>query len=60
MFKCGQCGEQQASGVKPVRVVVERRTKVYFEDGREVGHGWEIVQERNLCPECVSLEARSQ
>jgi hypothetical protein len=57
MFKCDNCGGQQGPGVKTAKAVVERRDKVYEEDGKVVGKGWEIVRELTLCTECRRLFA---
>ena len=43
-FRCEQCGATQGSGVKPHRVVVEKRLLS--------PKGWEIVKEVDLCDLC--------
>jgi hypothetical protein len=58
MFKCNNCGGQQAPGVKPQKAVIERRDKVYTDkkDAKKIiGKGWEIVRELALCGECREL-----
>ncbi len=53
-FRCFICGDPQEDGVKPVRVALVQRNKVYLdEDLNVVGRGKETVIEANLCTECA-------
>jgi hypothetical protein len=46
MFRDGLTGRTTAPGEKMVKLVVERRPRVYFnEDMEKIGEGWEIVRE---------------
>ena len=50
-FRCGDC--HKARKGKPVRLVLERRQKVYTnEKGEQVGSGWEIAKETSICNNC--------
>lgn len=52
-FRCKKCGEAQESGVRPNRVVVETRERVYrAADGGDI-LGSEIVREEDRCEGCV-------
>lgn len=56
MFKCDMTGKVSKPGEKPVRVVVERREKVYRDDeGRVLGRGWEIAKELTVSVEGLML-----
>jgi len=63
MFICQVSGRLSASGEKPVRIVTEKRERVYFvrtRDGnqKEIGRGWEIVTELLVCREvAMALQA---
>lgn len=45
MFKSELSGRQYPCGIKPVRVVVERRVAHYVNDEGKESEGWEIVKE---------------
>jgi len=51
MFRCGFCGWAVPEGVKPHRIITERRDKVYA-SGKTLGHGWEIAKEVFACQKC--------
>lgn len=55
-FRCGACGLKQPAGVKPHRVVTQKRKRTY-PDGSE---GWEIVKEKNLCDTCFRVHVKTQ
>ena len=43
MFKCQMCRKQIGKGIPQMKKILEKRT---------TSHGWEIVREIKLCPEC--------
>lgn len=54
MFKCAVTGKLSKLGEKPIRVVTEKRSRIYTRKFRDeegnvveemVGRGWEIVKE---------------
>lgn len=59
-FICDKCHKPQRNHIKPIRVVVEIRKKIYpiryAKDGKTVidkgGKGIEIAREMNLCLPC--------
>ena len=50
-FRCGFCKKVVPEGVKPHRIITEKRDKVYT-GGKTIGHGWEIAKEVFACPKC--------
>ena len=51
-FRCGNC--HKAKQGCPTKVVTQSRQKAYNNDlGEQVGAGWEIVKEINLCKTCL-------
>lgn len=52
MFICQDCGKTIGPHISPIKVVVEKRNKVYLNKGVE-SHGWEIVKELAICSACV-------
>jgi len=61
-FKCQNCGKQQKTSVKPVKVVSQKRKMVYPEQrnrDNEVivsrGFGWEIAKELDCCEKCAPM-----
>lgn len=59
-FKCSQCSTPQASGVKPVVVVLQTRPITYpvrYRNGVVIdrgGNGTAIVREGKLCKSCAA------
>jgi hypothetical protein len=59
-FKCGSC---KRTGKKPHRIVIKKRSFDHFEPQFNdeldkvvptfMGHGDQIVEEKNLCDQCV-------
>ncbi len=52
MFRCEVCGAISKPGEKCNRVVVQKRQKMY-NPGHGVFHGFEIVEEKNMCATCA-------
>jgi hypothetical protein len=59
-FKCQSCNKQQKAGVKPVKVVSQKRAMYYPEvrdrDNEVIarrGKGWEIAEELDCCTKCA-------
>ena len=53
MFNCQSCYRTTQPTEKQVRVVVESRPKVYYNDRKEVeGEGFETVREIRVCEPC--------
>lgn len=59
-FKCSQCSNPQANGVKPVVVVLQTRAISYpvrYRNGVVIdrgGNGTAIVREGKLCKPCAA------
>lgn len=47
-FICNDCKTQQPNKTKPVKVIKQRRDKLYPNGGR----GWEIVRVADCCKPC--------
>lgn len=72
-FRCVECGKSQKNGIKPIMIVVERRSKNYpirygmrinrqtKQEERVVvdkgGSGWEAVREIQVCSSCAEENA---
>ncbi|KKL04518.1 hypothetical protein LCGC14_2615280 [marine sediment metagenome] len=65
-FRCELCNRSMPAHVKPIRLVMETRRKVYpermldkkvFDIG---GVGFEIVKEVNACKKCVTRKSETQ
>lgn len=60
MFKCDLCKNTTNNGQPINRFISQRRERSYEFPGRKahhnprVSHGWEIVKEQKLCPDCFS------
>lgn len=52
MYKCQACLKTSKLNEAAHRVVFQTRSKDYYEDGRLIGKGWEIVSEFTVCSEC--------
>ena len=53
MFCCQFCNSLSKSGDTPVRAITKTRDRLYYdEEGKIVGEGWEIVEEKNICLKC--------
>lgn len=52
-YRCQQCNCQVPHNTPCMRVVVQKRDKVYTtEEGHYIGEGWEIDQELLVCSSC--------
>ena len=62
-FICQSCSNPQAIGVKPVKVVLQTRVKVYPVRSRgnvvidNGGRGIEIAKEANMCKQCAAKQS---
>jgi uncharacterized Zn finger protein len=56
MIHCENCGKMTKPKIKPIRIIVEKREKVYYEDNdpekKVIGKGWEIAKEMLVCKDC--------
>lgn len=61
-FKCSQCSSSQASGVKPVVVILQTRPISYpvrYRNGVVIdrgGNGTAIVREGKFCKQCAAQQ----
>lgn len=54
MFNCTGCHKTTKPGEPAEKRVVKKRDKTYTNKDGKVSHGWEIVEEALLCPECAA------
>jgi hypothetical protein len=54
-FVCGGCKQSTKDGVKPARIVTQKRDKTYPNGG----HGWEIAEEKLFCPPCGEKQLKN-
>lgn len=52
MYRCALCDKNSESGQLQHRITTETRKKQYFNEGKLVGEGNEIVTEIAVCEEC--------
>lgn len=69
MFICQSCRKLSEPGMKPIRLVTERRSRSYTnykkdETGRLIfgnpGSGWEIAKEIIVCPPCGRMDLENK
>jgi hypothetical protein len=54
MFYCQFCNKVSKSKESPVKIITKTRNKYYYnEEGKIVGEGWEIVEEKTSCLKCA-------
>jgi hypothetical protein len=54
-FRCEQCKRALPRGASPIKKVTKKREKVYVnEKGEQIGVGWEIVKEMDVCKKCAT------
>lgn len=52
MYNCALCDKSSESGQTQHKLVTETRAKQYFQEGKLVGTGNEIVTEIAVCESC--------